>query len=129
MERNRMMSLTEDALATWNTQNVEAVLACYTNDLTYRDPSTHGDIHGTDAMRRYLTKLFSKWMMHWSIRKVYPLDRENGVALLWRASFRIKNKVKTVEVDGMDLMLFEGERIQRNDVYFDRTILAPLTTH
>ena len=31
-----------------------------------------------------------------------------------------------VEADGMDIVLLEGDRIKRNEVYFDRAVLAPL---
>lgn len=28
--------------------------------------------------------------------------------------------------DGMDLVVIDGDRIKRNEVYFDRAVLAPL---
>jgi hypothetical protein len=31
-----------------------------------------------------------------------------------------------VEADGMDLVLMDGELVKRNEVYFDRAVLAPL---
>ena len=33
---------------------------------------------------------------------------------------------RVVAVDGMDLVVVEGERIKPNEVYFDRSVLAPL---
>jgi hypothetical protein len=77
-------------------------------------------------MRGYLTKLFGHWQMHWSLREAYPLREEEGAAALWRASFRLPEGETTVEIDGMDLALIEGERMHRNEVYFDRAALAPL---
>lgn len=113
-------------LAAWNSQDVEAVVDCYTADVAYRDPNTRGDVHGADAMRRYLGKLFGAWQMQWFLKKAYPLQEENGAAILWRATFQKKNKSRVLEVHGMDIVLFDGDRIKRNEVYFDRMRLLPI---
>ena len=31
-----------------------------------------------------------------------------------------------IEADGMDLVVLRGDRLVRNEVYFDRAVLAPL---
>jgi ketosteroid isomerase-like protein len=118
--------LKERLIGAWNAQDVEAVVRCYTDDAVYSDPNTRGPVEGADAMRRYLTKLFSRWQMHWSVKETFPLAEVDGVAGLWRASFRLPGGNETVEVDGMDLVLIEGQRVKRNEVYFDRAALAPL---
>lgn len=112
-------------LGAWNTQDVERVVACYTDDLVYRDPNTRGAVHGADAMRRYLRKLFAAWTMHWSLREGFPLA-EGGAAVLWRATLTPAGGGPSVEVDGMDLVLMRGARIARNEVYFDRAVLMAL---
>ena len=117
---------TDPRIAAWNTQDVEAVLDCYTNDLVYRDPNTRGEVKGRDNMRRYLRKLFASWSMHWTLREVYRLADAEGSAALWHASFQRTQGGETVDADGMDLVLLEGDRISRNEVYFDRAVLAPL---
>lgn len=116
----------EGFLAAWNSQDVEKVVACYTDDVVYRDPNTRGEVKGADAMRRYLRKLFAVWKMHWTLREAYTFRDRDGAAVLWHASFRIAGKEQVVEADGMDLVLMQGDRIQRNEVYFDRLVLAPL---
>ena len=110
----------------WNRQDVETVVACYTDDLVYVDPNTRGAVEGADAMRRYLGKLFGRWEMHWSLRELFPLADVDGAAALWHASFRKPGGERTVEADGMDLVLMDGDRVKRNEVYFDRAVLAPL---
>ncbi len=115
-----LQALAESFLGAWNSQEVERVVACYTPDLVYRDPNTRGDVHGADAMRRYLTKLFARWQMHWSLREAYPLA--GGAAVLWRATIGVPGG-PAATVDGMDLVLLRDERIARNDVYFDRAAL------
>jgi hypothetical protein len=64
--------------------------------------------------------------MHWAVRELYPFDEIDGAAVLWHAKLKRKGKDKVVEVDGMDLVLVEGNLIKRNDVYFDRAVMAPL---
>jgi ketosteroid isomerase-like protein len=113
-------------LEAWNAHDVERVVACYTPDLVYRDPWTRGEVRGADAFRRYLTKLFASWRMHWSTREIFPLAETSGTAALWRATLTPIGGGVTVEVDGMDLVVLAGDRLARNEVYFDRAALAPL---
>ncbi|MBI4862351.1 MAG: nuclear transport factor 2 family protein [Candidatus Riflebacteria bacterium] len=118
--------LVDRFLDAWNSQVVDAVVACYTDDLVYRDPNTRGEVRGADAFRRYLAKLFATWRMHWTLREIHPLRDADGAAVLWHASFGRAGEAATVEEDGIDLVLVRDDRIARNDVCFDRTKLAPL---
>lgn len=113
-------------LEAWSAQDVDGVLAHYTLDLVYRDPNTRGEVRGRDAMRRYLEKLFRGWTMRWSLREVHPLSGGEGAAILWRATFRAAGGDGEVQTDGMDLVRLRGDRIERNEVWFDRAALAPL---
>ena len=70
--RERHLAIAEEFLAAWNTQDVETVLGCYTEDVEYRDPNTRGTVTGHDALGRYLTKLFDRWQMHWALREAFP---------------------------------------------------------
>lgn len=126
MNKQQMIELANKFLGAWNVQDVEQVLACYTPDVLYRDPNTRGQVSGAEALRRYLNKLFNAWEMHWSLRELYPLAGTDGGAILWHATLNKAGGAKTVEVDGMDLVLLEGGLIKRNDVYFDRAALAVL---
>ena len=123
---SQLIAMSEGLLDAWNRQDVEAVVACYTDDVVYVDPNPRGAVEGADAMRRYLAKLFGRWEMHWSLREVFPLADVDGSATLWHASFRKPGGELTVEADGMDLVVLDGERVKRNEVYFDRAVLAPL---
>jgi ketosteroid isomerase-like protein len=118
--------LARHVLDAWNTHDVERVIACYTPDLVYRDPGTRGEVRGADAFRRYLTRLFASWRMHWSVKEVLPLADTDGSAVLWRATLAPRGIETSVEIEGMDLALLEGERLKRNEVYFDRAALASL---
>lgn len=128
-KKERLLKLAESFLEAWNTQDIEKVVATYTPDVLYCDPNTKGSMEGSDAMRKYLAKLFKGWEMHWALRELYPFDEVDGTAVLWHAKLKRSGKDKTIEVDGMDLVLVEGNLIKRNDVYFDRAALAALFEH
>ena len=126
MDDSRMYQLAERILSEWNTQDVERVVAVYTDDVTYVDPNTRGAVRGADMLRRYLKKLFARWKMHWSLREAYLFDDRDGCAVLWHATFQKPEGGDVVEADGMDFVRVRGDRIERNEVYFDRAVLAPL---
>ncbi len=126
MDDNRLQELVERFLRAWNSQDVESVVACYTEDLIYRDPNTRGEVQGADAMGRYLSRLFAAWQMHWSSREIYRLKAMDGGAFLWHATFQKAGDDRVVEANGMDLAIIRGDRIERNEVYFDRSVLASL---
>lgn len=126
MDRQDLEQVIARFLDAWNSQDVERVAACYTEDVRYRDPNTRGHVEGRDAMKRYLRKLFAEWQMTWARREVFELAGEEGVALLWHATFRRPGGAEVVEADGMDLAVLRGGLLVRNEVYFDRAVLAPL---
>ena len=126
MDRATMLELADRFLGAWNSQEVDRVLACYTPDLEYRDPNTRGAVRGSEAMRRYLLKLFGRWQMHWSLREAHLLDGGRGCAVLWHASFRRAGQTASVGLDGIDFVELRGDRIARNEVCFDRAQLAAL---
>jgi len=126
MKHQELVHLAKEFLNAWNSQDVQKVVACYTEDLVYRDPNTRGQVKGREAMRRYLTKLFAGWKMHWELREAHGFQDENGGAITWHATFQRPSGGKIVECDGMDLILLDGEQAKHNEVYFDRTILVPL---
>lgn len=125
-DRDRLEALGQQVYDAWNSQDVDRVLACYTDDAVYRDPNTRGAVEGKAALRAYLTTLFERWDMTWHGRDLFPLDSVDGSAALWTATLRPKNTDHSVTVNGMDLVILRGDQLARNEVYFDRSVLAPL---
>ncbi|MFH1538642.1 MAG: nuclear transport factor 2 family protein, partial [bacterium] len=78
MDEAKLKEFTEKFLSAWNSQEVERVADCYTNDLLYLDPNTRGAITDQDSMRRYLTKLLAAWDMHWSLREAHLFEGQEG---------------------------------------------------
>ena len=126
MDKKKMYQLAESILGAWNTQEVDKVLACYTDDVRYVDPNTNGPVEGSEALRRYLTKLFVNWKMNWRLKEAFMFDDHGGCAVLWRATLQRAEGGKSVDIDGMDLVIVKDDRLQRNEVYFDRAALASL---
>lgn len=126
MDRQQMLSMAERFLDAWNSQEVDRVVSCYTADVDYRDPNTRGSVRGAEAMRRYLTKLFARWEMHWSLREAHLFADGRGCAVLWHATLGSPGSATSVGIDGIDYVEVEGDRIARNEVCFDRAQLAPL---
>jgi ketosteroid isomerase-like protein len=116
----------ETFLDAWNSGEPERVAAIYTENLDYIDPNTRGRIRGRASFLRYLARLLSSWKMTWSAKEVYPLVDTDGWAVLWRAVIRTPDGGAEITLDGMDLIVMEGDKIARNEVYFDRSLLAPL---
>jgi ketosteroid isomerase-like protein len=113
--------LTEATLSAWNSQDVESVVSRYTEDCVYLDPNTRGPVVGRDAFRRYLSRLFERWQMHWSLREFFLFEGGSGGAFLWHATLTPASGGRTAEIDGMDLVMLRGDQLSRNEVYFDRT--------
>ena len=126
MDEATMYRVAEHTLDAWSRQDVEEVLACYTSDLVYVDPNTRGPVEGIDGMRRYLTTLFAQWNMKWRLKEAHLFASGDGCAVLWDATLKRAGGEKGITIDGMDLVIVRGELISRNEVYFDRVLLAPL---
>ncbi len=126
MNERRMYELAEGLLNAWNSQDVDQVLACYTEDVVYVDPNTRGEVKGAEAMGKYLGKLFTGWKMIWQLKEAYLFKDHSGCAAMWHASIGPVVGEEAVELDGMDLVLMEGDLVKRNEVYFDRAVIASL---
>jgi ketosteroid isomerase-like protein len=124
MEKQELIAIAERVLGAWNRQDVDAAVDCYTENCAYIDPNTRGPVVGHENLHRYLAKLFSRWKMHWTMRELFPLGGDEGSAFLWHAKLTPAGGRRTIEVEGMDLALLEGEKLRRNEVYFDRMALV-----
>jgi ketosteroid isomerase-like protein len=126
MARSNLDARGELIRAAWNSQDVERVLATYADEFSYLDPDTRGEIADRDGLRRYLTKLFGAITAHTTVHRVLEAWSSNTVTVLWSATVRRAGGEEEVALNGVDVVRFEGERIARHEIYFDRLALAPL---
>jgi ketosteroid isomerase-like protein len=99
-ELTRLRRLADQVMSAWNAQDVDQVLACYTDGLVYLDPNTRGPVTGREAMRNYLTKLFSRWTMTWEAGDPFPLKGTDGVAIRWTGTLSPAGESRSVEIGG-----------------------------
>ncbi len=106
-------------LASWTGNNPKLLLGYYTNDAYYLDPANPEGLKGKESISEYFTKLLRKnpdWK--WSV--VETFTTETGFTLKWKAEIPIPNT--NLILFGLDIVELSGNKISRNEVYFDRSI-------
>lgn len=104
-------------LATWTGNKPNALLGYYTTDAYYSDPAYPAGLRGHDQLAPYFGKLLSR-NPDWRWEAVEIMNTEKGFTLKWRATIPVGDKVLTLY--GLDIVEIAGEKISRNEVYFDR---------
>ncbi len=107
-------------LATWTGNRPGELIDFYSEDVFYSDPAFRGGLQGQDALRRYFTKLLAA-NPSWEWRLIEAIPTEKGCTAKWQA--RIPTPGGVVEEEGLDIVEIEGDKITRNEVYFDRARL------
>ena len=123
MNNSELTSFINNWLEAWTIQDIEKLLAFYSEDMKYLDPNTRGLIEGREAFRNYLGKLFAAWpKMSWHAKVIFTHADGVGYTVTWRAEIT-KPDGQILKLDGMDLVFIEDGKITRNEVYFDRSSL------
>jgi ketosteroid isomerase-like protein len=101
--------------AAWNDQDVDAVMASYTEDVVFQN-HTAGEppVDGAAAVREHIAGIFERWPdMRFSSRRLYVSD--GFCASEWTA--RATRDGRRLEWDGVDVMPIRDGLIARKDVY------------
>jgi len=109
-------------LPAWTGNDPELLASFYTQDVFYLDPVLPDGIQGQQALLAYFRRLLAKnpaWV--WTQRQAIPM--EGGFVNLWHAVIPVGDT--KIHCDGVCLVFMRGDRIHRNEVYFDRTTLVP----
>ena len=123
METKDIITFCQNWLTSWTGNNPEKLISFYSKTAYYQDPANPKGLKGHDILFPYFKKLLAanpKWI--WRMIEAYPTEK--GFILKWRAMIPIKSEEITVY--GMDILELEGDKIIRNEVYFDRTELISL---
>jgi len=118
-----LSSFINNWLEAWTIQDIEKLLLYYSEDLKYLDPNTRGVLDNREAFRLYVGKLFAAWpKMTWQAKNIFAHADGGGCTVTWHAEIT-KPDGRVLKLDGMDLVLITGDKITRNEVYFDKSLL------
>jgi len=123
MEMKDIITFCQNWLNSWTGNNPEKLIPFHSKTAYYQDPANPKGLKGHDKIFPYFKKLLAanpKWI--WRLTEAYPTEK--GFILKWRAMIPIKSEEITIY--GMDILELEGDKIIRNEVYFDRTELISL---
>jgi len=123
MDRDEGARFCQDWLAAWTGNQPERLIGFYSDDAYYQDPARPLGLKGRSSILIYFRKLLAA-NPNWRWQMTELIATENGFVLKWRAE--IPRPLKTVSVEGLDIVEVEGGTIRRNEVYFDT---APLLLH
>ncbi len=110
-------------LNSWSGNQPDKLLDFYTEDVFYSDPANPSGLKGKDGLKKYFEKLLAKnpdWK--WNAEEIMPTEK--GFTLKWKAVVPVTDKEITIY--GLDIVELAGDKICRNEVYFDRTLWLQL---
>jgi hypothetical protein len=123
-DKAKILEFCKRWLPAWTGNRPEVLLEFYTEDAFYQDPARPQGLRGHPEMRPYFEKLLAAnpdWV--WEVVEVFPTER--GFTLKWRATIPV-GREEVIEY-GLDIVEWDGEKVTRNEVYFDRAkLLAAL---
>jgi hypothetical protein len=106
-------------LSAWTGNRPDKLLAFYSEDAFYRDPAKPEGLRGTE-LALYFKKLLAR-NPDWKWEAVEILPTAKGFCLKWTATIPVGSQV--IHETGLDIVELEGQKIIRNEVYFDRASL------
>jgi uncharacterized protein (TIGR02246 family) len=102
--------------AAWNTKDLDAVMATYTDDIVFQN-HTAGEaaVSGQAAVRSHIGGIFERWPdMQFSSRRLYLAP--DFCTSEWTARATAPDG-RRLEWDGVDVLPFRDGLIARKDVY------------
>lgn len=110
-------------LPAWSGNRPELLASFYTDDAFYADPALPNGVRGQEQLLAYFRRLLVRYPdWEWRQHRATPL--EDGFLNHWEAD--IPTAEQTLTLRGVCTVQLRGERIYRNEVFFDRSeLLAP----
>lgn len=116
------MSVVRAFETAFNRQDVDALLACFTERATYRD-NFYGEHAGKDSLRSMFQRMFREGHdYHWSMDVV--VESPTAATAEWTFSYVVSEAVprsagRKIRFNGMSVYELEAHRIARYREYFD----------
>lgn len=121
MNKQELFEFSKRWLAAWTGNKPVELAQFYSDDAVYSDPAHRDGLHGKKAITSYFTNLLEVYH-DWTWEPVEVFPTEGGMALKWKCSIPVEGEV--IRETGLDIVMLRGDRITRNEVYFDRTKLV-----
>ncbi len=115
-----LFKLAQEWLDAWTGNQPERLLEFYTDDALYIDPANRDGLRGKDQIRPYFVRLLDVYH-DWTWRPIEVFPIENGMIVKWECEIHVGPE--TLHETGVDIVELRGDKISRNEVYFDRTRL------
>jgi hypothetical protein len=124
-DRGRLRRLVDAQFDAWNRGDVDAAVAICADNVEYSDPNI--DLIGADALREHLAAVFSRYRLRLVADDMFAVDASDGtdgLMVCWTGTFAPLAGGQAAEVRGINLILFKGDLMVRNEVRFDRLPLV-----
>lgn len=108
-------------LDSWSGNRPEHLLSYYSEEAYYRDPARPDGLRGKEDLSNYFQKLLAR-NPEWRWRRQELIPTEKGFVLKWEA--QIPHRGTLLRLEGLDIVELDGEKIRRNEVFFDPSPLA-----
>lgn len=107
-----------DWLQAWSDKDVDTLVdRFYASNVVYKDTQTAKGLNGSAELRAYLTGLFAAMPpTRYDSDEIWPHADGKGYAGRWIGTMELPGGAKR-RFRGFDLVILEGDRITRNEVY------------
>ena len=122
MTREEAREFASRWLPAWTGNQPETLADFYSDDCFYMDAGIPDGARGKAALIAYFRKLLAQ-NPNWVWTQLEAIPMEGGFLNKWHAAIPVGPK--TIDCVGVCFLQFDGQgKIQRNEVYFDRTELV-----
>jgi len=117
MKKKELEKYVSNYLKSWTGNNPKKVLQYFGKNATFIDPANPKGLQNKESLKSYLTPLVKKnnaWT--WEMQELIP--NKNGCIVKSKAVIPLSKK--KVEVNCIEIIELKGQKIIRNEIYFDQ---------
>ncbi len=113
------------------TGDIAQVMPLYTEDAEYWDTKTGTGVKGKAALSAHFSAFFNRFCLRFAILEEHRLEDQDAAIVLWECAVRRRLDDgspgdQIVMQRGMNICVFKGEEIRRDESYMDLASLDQL---